>query len=200
MPRAFQDISAAAPAPQVDEIRRLVAARTGTLGYPDAHAVAVAECALLVSERLGLPPETRETIRSGALLHDVGKLFVDRRILEQPRALTDEERREVQTHPLLGEGIVRPAVAPAVADVVRDHHERWDGTGYPHGLAGDEIPLSARVVAVADAFLAMLENRPYRVSRTRAAALRELQDCAGTQFDPVCVEALTQSFSAVASA
>jgi putative nucleotidyltransferase with HDIG domain len=175
----------------VDSVRQLVAARTGRDGYPDDHAIAVARCALQVSEQLELPPETRAAVLTGALLHDVGKLFVDAEILEQPRALTADERRQVEKHPLCGHDIISTAVDPAVAEVVRDHHERWDGSGYPHGLAGEEISVAARVVAVADAFLAMLEDRPYRRPRSATAAVRELRACSGTQFDPACVEGLT---------
>ena len=174
----------------IESTRQLVESRLGTSSYPDHHAIAVAACADRLAGELALANELRRTVVEGALLHDVGKLLVDESILEKPGPLTADERRLINLHPLEGERIVRWSVDPGVADVVRTHHERWDGQGYPHGLAADEIPMAARVVAVADAYLAMLEERPYRAPRSQTAALRELQDGAGTQFDPSCVAAL----------
>jgi putative nucleotidyltransferase with HDIG domain len=174
----------------IEESRYIVARQTGTIGYPDDHAIAVAECSLRIAVRLGLDPDARRTIATGALLHDVGKLRVDDRILSKPGPLTAAERRDVEQHPVEGERIVRDAVEPPVREVVLAHHERWDGAGYPQGLAGNEIPLAARVVAVADAYLAMCETRPYRTRLTQDEAVGELEACAGSQFDPACVEAL----------
>lgn len=174
----------------IEATRCLVARRTGTAGYPDDHAIAVAECSLRIADQLAIKSDLRKVIGEGALLHDVGKLRVDRNILEKPGPLTRAERRIVEQHPVEGERIVADVVDAAVADVVRAHHERWDGAGYPAGLSGKQIPLAARVVAVADAYLAMREERPYRHCLTKADAVRELQDCAGTQFDPLCVQAL----------
>ena len=174
----------------IEESRHIVATQTGTIGYPDDHAIAVAECSVRIAARLGLDPDARSTIAAGALLHDVGKLRVDERILSKPGPLTPDERRNVEQHPLEGERIVRDSVEPPVREVVLAHHERWDGAGYPNGLAGNEIPLAARVVAVADAYLAMCETRPYRTRLTKDEAVGELEACAGTQFDPACVEAL----------
>jgi two-component system, cell cycle response regulator len=174
----------------IQQSRYLVATRTGTIGYPDDHAIAVAECSLRIADRLAVAGDVRRTIAEGALLHDVGKLHVDEEILSKPGPLTPAERRKIKKHPLEGERIVRTAVDARVAEVVRTHHERWDGTGYPQGLTGRQIPLAARVVAVADAYLAMCEPRPYRTPLTQSEAVRELQDCAGSQFDPACVNAL----------
>lgn len=174
----------------IEASRHIVASRTGTIGYPDDHAIAVAECSLRIAVRLGLDPDVRRTIAAGALLHDVGKLRVDERILSKPGPLTPDERRNVEQHPLEGERIVRDSVEPPVREVVLAHHERWDGAGYPKGLAGNDIPLAARVVAVADAYLAMCETRPYRTRLTQDQAVGELEACAGSQFDPACVEAL----------
>jgi HD-GYP domain-containing protein (c-di-GMP phosphodiesterase class II) len=174
----------------IEESRHIVATQTGTIGYPDDHAIAVAECSVRIAARLGLDPGARSTIAAGALLHDVGKLRVDERILSKPGPLTPDERRNVEQHPLEGERIVRGSVEAPVREVVLAHHERWDGAGYPNGLAGNEIPLAARVVAVADAVLAVCEPRPYRTRLTKDEAVGELEACAGTQFDPACVEAL----------
>jgi HD-GYP domain-containing protein (c-di-GMP phosphodiesterase class II) len=174
----------------IDESRRLVAKRTGVIGYPDAHAIGVAQCSLQIAAQLALSEDVRRAVVHGALLHDVGKLRIDGQILSKPGPLTREEQRRIREHPLEGKRIVGTEVGKPVADVVTAHHERWDGNGYPEGMAGDQIPLAARVVAVADAYLAMCEDRPYRGRLTQSEAIRELQACAGTQFDPACVEAL----------
>ncbi len=177
----------------IKESRHLVARCTGTIGYPDEHAIAVAECSLLIADELAVEPEIRRTIAKGALLHDVGKLRVDERILSKPGPLTRAERRKIEQHPVEGERIISSSVDPGVAQVVRAHHERWDGSGYPAGLTGVQIPLAARVVAVADAYLAMREERPYRKRINKNAAVRELRKCAGSQFDPACVQALIRA-------
>jgi putative nucleotidyltransferase with HDIG domain len=171
--------------------RRVVASQTGK-EYPDEHAILVAACADRLARRLELTHVERQTVVAGALLHDVGKLLVDERILAKPGPLTTDERREINGHPIKGALIVHSSVDPEVVDVIRAHHERWDGDGYPRGLVGREIPLAARIVAVADAYLAMLENRPYRESLTEEEALRELEDGAGSQFDPRCVAAFVK--------
>ncbi len=174
----------------IAESRRLVAMRTGVIGYPDAHAIGVAQCSLRIATELEVDDDVKHAVAQGALLHDVGKLRIDEYILSKASPLTQRERLLIREHPLEGERIVGRAVDPNVAEVVTGHHERWDGSGYPRGLAGEQIPLAARVVAVADAYLAMCENRPYRARVSESEAIRELQECAGTQFDPLCVEAL----------
>lgn len=182
----------------LDESRRLVALRTGVIGYPDAHAIDVAHCSLQIATQLDVADEVRRTVVHGALLHDVGKLRIDQRILSKPGPLTLHEQLRIRQHPLEGQRIVGQEVDPPVAEVVAAHHERWDGDGYPHGLAGDRIPLAARVVAVADAYLAMRENRPYRARISETEALAELRECSGTQFDPACVDALVAAVGAAA--
>jgi len=174
----------------VETARRIVALRSGCGDYPDDHAVAVAELVLEMVDRLEFVGRVRGAAIEGALLHDVGKLMVDDAILAKPGPLDPDERRQVDRHPVEGERLVRDAVSADVGDVVRAHHERWDGAGYPYGLIGEEIPLAARLVAVADAFQAMVEDRPYRPALTKAEALEELSACAGSQFDPACVAAL----------
>jgi putative nucleotidyltransferase with HDIG domain len=171
--------------------RRVVASQTGK-EYPDRHAILVAACADRLARRLELSHVERQTVIAGALLHDVGKLLVDERILEKPGPLTSDERREINGHPIKGALIVHASVDPEVVEVVRAHHERWDGDGYPRGLVGREIPLAARIVAVADAYLAMLEERPYKRSLNEDEALKELEDGAGSQFDPRCVAAFVK--------
>jgi HD-GYP domain-containing protein (c-di-GMP phosphodiesterase class II) len=137
-----------------------------------------------------------EAIRWGALLHDIGKLGVPEAILRKPGPLTDDEWAIMHQHPDIGAHILEqvPWLAPAVP-IVRYHQERWDGTGYPHGLAGHTIPLEARILAVADAFAAMTDERLYRQALSPEQALEELRKGAGSQFDPQVVEALIQLVS-----
>lgn len=155
------------------------------------HAAAVAQLAVAIGTQLKISGERLRHLEIGALLHDVGKLSVPDRILKKPSALTQLEWIVMRRHPTSGERLlIRILDLPDVLSVVRSHHERWDGTGYPDGLHGEGIPLGARVVAVADAWQAMLEQRPYRPPRSRAATLAELIRSAGTHFDPACVDAL----------
>jgi putative nucleotidyltransferase with HDIG domain len=160
-------------------------------GYPTDHTAAVTHLAVAIGRRLGLGKEELVWVELGALLHDVGKLDVPEEILSKPAALTELEWRAMRGHVESGERRLQRVVdLPAVLAVVRWHHERWDGAGYPDGKRGEQIPLAARIVAVADAFQAMVEVRPYRDGRTRSAALEEIRRNAGTQFDPRCVDAL----------
>jgi HD-GYP domain-containing protein (c-di-GMP phosphodiesterase class II) len=158
------------------------------------HAREVAELAVEIASRLGLSADEIRQIRLGALLHDVGKLAVPDDILAKPGPLTEDEWALMREHPSAGERFLEPllersgAVTAAgvrtVLAIVRWHHERWDGAGYPDRLAGDEIPLGARIVAVADALRAMTERRPYRSALSPEAALAEVSREAGRQFDP----------------
>jgi two-component system cell cycle response regulator len=155
------------------------------------HTAAVARLALAIAIELGVRGEQLRHVELGALLHDVGKLAVPDRILKKQSCLTRVEWVAMRRHAISGERLLlRILDLPDVLAVVRSHHERWDGTGYPDGLAGERIPLCARLVAVADAFHAMVEPRPYRPPRTEEATVTELKLSAGTQFDPACVDAL----------
>jgi cyclic di-GMP phosphodiesterase len=133
-------------------------------------------------------------IRLGFLLHDVGKLGIPRRILRKPAALTPSERRVMERHPVLGEGMLHSveALCGPGLEVVRSHHERWDGTGYPDGLAEEKIPLGARIFAVADALDAITSDRPYRRARSWAKAVAEITGEKGRQFDPEVVRAFRE--------
>ena len=122
----------------------------------------------------------------------MGKLAVPREILVKTDALSSAERERVGQHPEVGQQILAALGAEPIAGWVLSHHERWDGTGYPRGIAGDEIPLPSRIIFVADAFDAMTSERPYREAISDREALAELRRCAGTQFDPVVVEALAE--------
>jgi putative two-component system response regulator len=160
-------------------------------GYAGEHTTAVSRLAVAIATELKLPAAECRDVELGALLHDVGKLSIPDRVLTKPGPLNELEWTAVQRHAFLGERLVARIVQqPAVLAVVRSHHERWDGRGYPDGKRGEEIPLPARIVAVADAFQAMIEARPYRAPRTRESALSEVVSQAGGQFDPACVEAL----------
>jgi diguanylate cyclase (GGDEF)-like protein len=168
-----------------DVLLRALAERDPGLG---THAETVA-LAAATAEALGLSPDEIEHVRHASELHDVGKVAIPDAILGKPGPLTDEEWAFVRRHTLIGERIILAAPALArVAALVRSSHERWDGAGYPDRLAGDAIPVGARVVAVADAFAAMTAGRPYRAALTPAQALAELERCAGSQFDPAVVE------------
>jgi len=155
------------------------------------HTTAVARLAVAIASELGIEDEQLRHVELGALLHDVGKLAVPDRILKKPSRLTQLEWVAMRRHAASGERLlIRILDLPDVLAVVRSHHERWDGAGYPDGMRGEQIPLGARIVAVADAFQAMVEPRAYRPPRTRAETLAELILNAGTQFDPACVDAL----------
>jgi putative nucleotidyltransferase with HDIG domain len=149
------------------------------------HATRVTELALRLAAAMEVSPERVEAIKSGGPLHDIGKLELDRAILDKPGALDPEELEEIRTHPELGARMLRgvESLRPSLNCVLL-HHERWDGNGYPYGLGGEAIPLEARILAVADAYDAMTSRRPYRDPRTREEALAEVERCAGSQFDP----------------
>jgi HD-GYP domain-containing protein (c-di-GMP phosphodiesterase class II) len=134
--------------------------------------------------------EQRTAVRQAAALHDIGKAAVPDAILNKPGPLSEDEWVFMRRHTVIGERIMQAAPAlAAAAPLVRSSHERFDGAGYPDALAGREIPLGASVIAVCDAYDAMVSDRPYRAALTHAEALAELQRCAGTQFDPAVVRA-----------
>lgn len=164
--------------------------------YTRRHSEDVLAYSLLIAEQLGLEAATQHTLQVAALLHDVGKIGIPDAVLRKPGKLTEEEYQAVQQHPMMGAVIV--GAVPGfedTLDVVRHHHERWDGKGYPCGLRADETPFLARLVSVADAFSAMTMDRPYRKGMDREKALSVLEAGAGTQWDPECVQALLRSYS-----
>jgi putative nucleotidyltransferase with HDIG domain len=169
----------------------LLEAITPKVGYTSEHASQTARLSQLVGVELGLNVEEIESLVLGALLHDLGKLAVSDAILEKPGPLTEEEWAVVKRHSDVGARMIEPIeVLSGAVPVVRHHHERYDGTGYPGRLEGEEIPLAARIVAVVDAHDVMIRGRPYRQRRTQAEALEELSREAGLQFDKQVVEAL----------
>ena len=158
--------------------------------YTRGHSERVSALAQVVARRLGWKSSRLGALRVGALLHDVGKLNLDEAVLRKPGPLDDKEYREIKRHPLAGARLIRgfEALRPALPYIVF-HHERWDGQGYPSGRSREQIPAGARVVAVADAFDAMISMRPYRPALPLRAAIAEVDAGAGTQFDPGVVKA-----------
>jgi HD-GYP domain-containing protein (c-di-GMP phosphodiesterase class II) len=156
---------------------------------PD-HVLDVGQLAVAVGRRLGMPEESLPELLHGAELHDVGKIGLPESILRRPGPLDEDEWSFMRRHTLIGERFLLAVPAlRSVAALVRSSHERWDGGGYPNGLAGEEIPLGARIIAVCDAFDAMVTDRPYRAGMLRVDAEAELLRCAGSQFDPAVVTA-----------
>jgi diguanylate cyclase (GGDEF)-like protein len=156
-----------------------------------AHVADVSSLVVRVGQQLGLAPDELEELRLAAELHDVGKLAIPDAVLQKSGSLDPTEWGFIHSHTLIGQRILgaAPALRP-VGVIVRSTHENWDGTGYPDGLAGEEIPLAARIIGVCDAYSAMTSDRPYCSARTAAGAIAELRRCAGRQFDPQVVELL----------
>ncbi len=153
--------------------------------YTYGHSERVTEYAMVIARKMGLPEWEMRTIKYAAALHDIGKLGIAAHILNKPGRLSEEEFLHVKTHPQMGDSIMAPVSFLAKPrDIILHHHERWDGKGYPDGLKGEEIPLGARILAVADSFEAMMSDRPYRKALDLHDALKEIEDNAGSQFDP----------------
>lgn len=167
--------------------------------YTRDHSQNVSEWAAALAAEIGVEAGHAELVRTAGLLHDIGKVSVPDHILLKDGRLTADERRTIQGHSAAGERILKGAVSQEMLAWVRAHHERWDGTGYPDGLVGPDIPLEGRILAVCDAFDAMTSNRAYRQALERAEALDELRSCAGTQFDPALVEAFARVLAAGAT-
>jgi HD-GYP domain-containing protein (c-di-GMP phosphodiesterase class II) len=167
--------------------------------YTGSHSRDVVSLVLDVCDRLVLSPRDRRDAEFAALLHDVGKIRVPGEIINKPGPLTPKERAIMEAHTLEGEKLLSQVggLLGNVGRIVRSCHEDWDGTGYPDGLAGEEIPLAARIVRCCDAFNAMTTDRPYRKARPLGEAVAELRRCAGTDFDPEVVEALAVSVDPV---
>jgi putative nucleotidyltransferase with HDIG domain len=157
--------------------------------YTGKHAERVAAYGLEIARHVNVEMAERSDIEFGFLLHDIGKVAIPDAILHKPDALTESERRLMAQHPLIGAEIVREIeFLTSAAEIVRHHHERWDGTGYPDGLAGEDIPLPARVFAVADVFDALTTERPYRHASSLSTAREMITAASGTQFDPGIVD------------
>jgi putative nucleotidyltransferase with HDIG domain len=178
---------------EISTIQALAAAVEARDPYTSGHSNRVAEYAVILAKTAEMSEHTQTVVRAAALLHDIGTIAIPDSILMKPGRLTPEERAIVQSHPAVGQAILSKAshMSEVIAPV-RHHHEHHDGRGYPDGLRGEEIPLVARMIAIADAYVAMTSERPYRAALTPREALDELRRNAGTQFEP----RLTELFAA----
>jgi putative nucleotidyltransferase with HDIG domain len=190
---------------RIDQAIELSAAYRGTaflLGevivaddeYTGEHSYGVIALSLEIADEMGLDEDDRRLVEFGALLHDVGKIAVPKSIVNKPGPLDEDEWAVMRQHTIAGQRML-DKVGGSMTDVgqiVRASHERWDGGGYPDGIAGEDVPLPARIVSVADTFHAITTTRPYRRAQTSDAAIKELRACAGTQFDPEVVDALVR--------
>ena len=179
---------------QLDEVEDVIYSLSRAMearsGDPDAASGAeqVKRYALALGQQLGLSDDALRLLGQAAMLHDVGKIGLPDALLQNRGALNDQEQQRMQRHTVLGEQIMAPLRSTAaLLPIIRHHHERWDGKGYPDGLAGDQIPLGARIVAIADAYAAMLSPRPYRPALTPEKARQTLQAGAGRQWDAALV-------------
>lgn len=162
--------------------------------YTLLHSVQVAELSHRLAVAMKLPEPITQTVHLAGHLHDIGKIGVPDAILQKQGRPNEEEWESIRRHPEIGARILSPVegfnLPGGISDIVRAHHEKFDGSGYPYGLAGEEIPLGARIVAVADSLSALIQDRPYRRGCSEATALAEIRRCSGTQFDPQVVTTL----------
>lgn len=175
----------------LDTITAMTATLDAKDSYTAGHSARVGEMAARVAQEMGLPEKRVELIRYAGILHDIGKIGIRDQILFKPGRYTAEEYDQMKTHPVLGGRIL--AHIQALGEInkwVTHHHERWDGQGYPDGLAGEEIPLESRIIAICDAFDAMISRRAYKESMPWDKACAELRRCAGEQFDPAVADVL----------
>ena len=179
----------------INGVQMLVHALEAKDAYTSGHSSRVSRYATKTAVLLGFTDDDLEHVRLGGELHDIGKIGTREDVLNKPGPLTSEEFQHVKAHTTLGEKILAPFLteSPIVLRIARSHHERLDGTGFPDGLAGNHIPMEARIVAVVDAFDAMTTNRAYRPSRPAEHAIQELRRCAGLHFDTDVVEAFLKA-------
>ena len=181
---------------QTDEIRRiflgaiesLVFALEAKDKYTGGHSRRVADIAVAIGHKLDLAEEDIADLRWAGLLHDVGKIAVDQIIQNKPGRLTQAEYEHIMIHASVGAGIVKPVVNDKVVEIIRHHHDHYSGGGLHQTITCEQIPLGARILALADAYDAMTSDRPYRPAMSQAEALIEIERCAGTQFDPVITQ------------
>ena len=177
----------------ISVIGALIGALEAKESHLSGHAATTMHYSVEVGRKLGLGADEIAAIKLGALFHDVGKIGVPESLLSKPAELTDEEWVEMRAHPMIGASLLgNVPMLERIRPIVLAHHENFDGTGYPHGLKGSEIPLAAQIISVADAYDAMTSERPYRLALRPKQALRELRANAGTQFNPVVVEAFIE--------
>lgn len=174
----------------IDTFQSLIASIEARDHYTQTHSLRVAKNALSIGRILNLPLGSLESLKIASLLHDIGKISIPDSILLKAGRLSPEEYQVMKNHSSVGESIIRPiALLDREQKIVRHHHERWDGAGYPDGLAGEEIPIMARILTVADSYDAIVTNRPYRQAMAMDWALEEIQRGRGSQFDPAVVDA-----------
>ena len=166
--------------------------------YTLGHAARVAAYTVMLARELGWPEEVLDPLEEAAYLHDIGKISISDRVLLKPGRLNPQEWEQMKQHPVFSADIIRPLFPDELVQGVRHHHEHYDGSGYPDGLAGDAIPPLARIMAVVDAYDAMSCRRPYKSALTYPECLAELQRCRGTQFDPLMVDAFLEVLEDVA--
>ena len=160
------------------------------------HAERTKQLALKLGKKLGLDPKKLKKLTTLSSLHDVGKVVISEKILRKDQELTDEEWREMKKHPEYGYRVVKAMKNHShVADEILSHHERWDGTGYPKGLKGEEIPLLSRIISIVDSYDVMTHKRDYNEPMNKEEAIKEIKQCSGTQFDPNLTEKFIQIIS-----
>ena len=165
--------------------------------YTKDHSARVSSMAVQLTRNLGLGDDMIQLVRTGGLLHDIGKVGIPDAVLLKPGSYTDQEYTAMKAHPSIGDRLLKPVdMLAEERQIVRSHHERWDGRGYPDGLAGEEIPLPARIVGIADAIDAMTTHRVYRQAQPISFCLAQLQAGSGSQFDPAIVHAATTMIEA----
>jgi HD-GYP domain-containing protein (c-di-GMP phosphodiesterase class II) len=169
----------------IENLANIVDSRTP---YTKGHSAEVAKLAILLAKKMGLEEGDIESLRIASILHDIGTIHIPERILNKPAKLTDEEKKVIKAHPGLAEMVLKkqPHIEEVLPTILY-HHERFDGNGYPTGIAGENIPLHARILAIAEAFHAMISPRPYKKRLNVQEAIEELEAEAGSQFDPQLV-------------
>jgi putative two-component system response regulator len=173
-------------------IQSLASALEAKDKYTAGHSQRVANLVLAIGGRIGMPQSDLEDLHCAALLHDIGKIAIDPTIQNKPGKLTPEEYQYIMKHTQVGPNIVKPLVNESIVEMIRRHHDRYDGLGLNQDLSGEEIPLGARIIAVADTIDAMTSDHPYRKGIPHQQALEEIKRCSGTQFDPSVVNVLAE--------
>jgi putative nucleotidyltransferase with HDIG domain len=167
----------------LEAIKSLVFALEDKDEYTTGHSMRVAEISVTIGKDLGLSPEEIEDLRWASLLHDVGKIAVDQIIQNKPEKLTIEEYEHIMVHASIGANIIRPVVNENIIKIIEHHHDHYDGSGWHQTISGEKIPLGARILAISDAFVAMISSRPYRSAKSINEAVAEIKRCSGSQFD-----------------
>jgi len=177
----------------IDAVESLISALEAKDKYTAGHSRRVTKIAVDVGQAIGLDNEELENLRWAALLHDIGKIGIDSSIQNKPGVLTPNEYDYILTHCSIGPGIVQPLVNDSIVEMIKHHHDKFDGSGLHQEVKGEDIPLGARILAVADSFDAMTSDRPYRAAMSVSKAITEVKRCTGSQFDPVVVKAFLKT-------